>query len=66
MPIHKFLFRNCGGGALQGGNGMQLFCRSGSYFCCKVKGVCMVCWGLLLAFWKSFYSFVLNKRFFGM
>ena len=22
--------------------------------------------GLLLAFWKSFYSFVLNKRFFGM
>lgn len=60
MPIHKFLFRNCGGSALHLSDDMQLFGISGSYFCGKVKVVCMVCWGLLLAFWKSFYSFVLN------
>ncbi len=63
MPIHKFLFRNCGGSALHLSDDMQLFGISGSYFCGKVKVVCMVCWGLLLAFWKSFYSFVLNKRY---
>lgn len=55
MPIHKFLFRNCGGSALHLSDDMQLFGISGSYFCGKVKVVCMVCWGLLLAFWKSFY-----------
>lgn len=64
MPIHKFLFRNCGGSALHLSDDMQLFGISGSYFCGKVKVVCMVCWGLLLAFWKSFYSFVLNKKIF--
>ena len=62
MPIHKFLFRNCGGSALHLSDDMQLFGISGSYFCGKVKVVCMVCWGLLLAFWKSFYSFACTLR----
>ena len=57
MPIHKFLFRNCGGSALHLSDDMQLFGISGSYFCGKVKVVCMVCWGLLLAFWKSLIAF---------
>lgn len=37
MPIHKFLFRNCGGSALHLSDDMQLFGISGSYFCGKVK-----------------------------